>query len=174
MNNRDILSYKLSLTHFQKDPSDSAAMAVFLSARKCGEQIPENVLDHLTPLIEKLYEEKHNLINKQLKIQSRSDYKAKKEREWTIFNQNQLLLQYALEEDNIELACIRFKKMFTDSPVLGSIRKRLERFLRDELTAYMKNNFSDPATASQYFPFKGTDTSTMLEIYRNIIFLKKT
>jgi hypothetical protein len=50
----DLLLYESSLKHFRKKPSGYTALPVFLYARKSCKEVPEEILEHITPLIERL------------------------------------------------------------------------------------------------------------------------
>jgi aspartate/tyrosine/aromatic aminotransferase len=85
------------------------------------------------------------------------------------------LLEYAIEKDSIDLACKHYQELMNNEKInieIGSIRKRLERLLKNKLDKYIKNNISNPAISSKYFPYTGTDTVNMLELYCEIMLME--
>lgn len=158
----DEMRYKLSLLQFKKYPSEFSAFSCFLSARKCSKEIPDEVLNLITPSIEKAYEEQRK------PLWDRINKRTEK------FNEKQKLLSLALKEDSIEIACKKYLDQSKDNIEITSVRKRLERFLRDELNSYIKNNAANPSEFLKYFPFKETETASMLEIYREILLMENT
>lgn len=156
MNKNKYNMFKFSLSLFNNKPTEYSACSVFLQARKYGEEIPDNVLEMITPCIERIYKEKHQ------KLLERVGNNAEK------YNDKKKLLLFALKEETIEMACQSYLKETKENVEIDSLRKRLERFLREEIETYIKNNFRESSEFLKYFPFTGSDTAKMLEIYREI------
>ena len=68
------LAFKFDWMAFKNEPSEYTALAVFLSARKCGKEIPDKILEAITPCIQRLYNEKHELLLTRLEKKNEKYY----------------------------------------------------------------------------------------------------